>query len=109
MTFIADKLDLSSGHRVVINTICEAPRQGDGVFRLHQHLDSQAAISLIRARAASVRCLANGADRRQWAFDQANDLVEFDAVHPGDRESSRRIFRVCLLRIPGFELGENLF
>ena len=65
-----------------------------------EHQDSQAAMSLIRARAASVRCLANAADRRQWAFDQANDLAEFDSVHPGDRESSRQIFRVCLLRIP---------
>ena len=46
-----------------------------------EHENPQAAVSLIRARAASVRCLANAADRRQWAFDQANDLAEFDSVH----------------------------
>jgi hypothetical protein len=34
-----------------------------------EHQDSQAAMSLIRARAASVGHLANAADRRQWSVN----------------------------------------
>ena len=73
-----------------------------------EHEDPQAAVSLIRARAASVRCLANAADRRQWAFNPANDLTEFDPVHrPGEGVSAK--FSASALDVSScLELRENL-
>ena len=66
-------------------------------------------MSLIRARAASVRCVADAADRRQWAFDQANDFAKFDSV----RRSSERVtakFPASALNVSSrLQLRENLF
>ena len=44
--------------------------RADGIPNV-EHQDSQATVNFIRARAASVGCLADAPNRRQWAIDQA--------------------------------------
>jgi len=80
----------------------------DGISNVeHQH--SQPAMNFIRARAASVGCLANASDRRQRSVDRPNDSAKFDLVHrPRERIAAEFSASACHVS-RGFELRENLF
>ena len=81
--------------------------RADGVSHV-EHQYSQPAMNLIRARAASVRCLANAPDRRQWAFDQANDRPEFDLVHGTRERVAAKLSASAFHESGSFELRKNL-
>ena len=73
--------------------------RADGIPHV-EHQYSEPAMNFIRARAAGVGCLADAADRRQWAIDHANDLAKFDLVHgPGERVATK--FSASALHVSG--------
>jgi len=80
----------------------------DGIPHVeHQH--PQAAVSLVRTRAADVRRMTDASNRCQWAIDHANDLAKFDLFH-GSAEGVAAIFSASAFHISSpLQLTENLF
>lgn len=74
-----------------------------------EHEDPQSAVSLIRAGAASVRCLANAADRRQRAINQPNDLAKFDSVRRAGERVAAKFSAPARHVSSRLQLRENLF
>jgi hypothetical protein len=87
-----------------VHDICKSKaieHRADGVSNVeHQH--SQAAVRLIWAGAALVRCSTNTADRCQRPVDQSDDGAKFYAPHgPRERVTAK-------LTAPRFDISSGL-